>query len=69
MWLCQVTMENAENNQVHLSQSVPMSSPLTWKLTGDVGTTQYFKRTFRVHKINFITPPTSNIVRLDSSTR
>lgn len=30
-------MENAENNQIHLSQSVPMFSPLTWKLTGDVG--------------------------------
>ena len=25
------------DNQVHLSQSVPMFSPLTWKLTGDVG--------------------------------
>ena len=30
-------MENAVNNQIHLSQSVPMSSPLTWKLTGDIG--------------------------------
>ena len=34
---CQVTMENAVDNQIHLSQSVPMSSPLTWKLTGDIG--------------------------------
>ena len=33
----QVTMENAVDNQIHLSQSVPMSSPLTWKLTGDIG--------------------------------
>ena len=30
-------MENAVNNQIHVSQSVPMSSPLTWKLTGDIG--------------------------------
>ena len=34
---CEVTMENAADNQIHLSQSVPMSSPLTWKLTGDIG--------------------------------
>ena len=34
---CQVTMENAVNNQIHVSQAVPMFSPLTWKLTGDIG--------------------------------
>ena len=33
----QVTMENGVNNQIHVSQAVPMSSPLTWKLTGDIG--------------------------------
>ena len=43
LWLCvdvpccEVTMEAAADNQIHLSQSVPMSSPLTWKLTGDIG--------------------------------
>merc|ERR550517_738555 len=36
----EVTMENAADNQVHLSQSVPMSSPLTWKLTGDIESNQ-----------------------------
>ena len=30
-------MKNAVDNQIHLSQSVPMSSPLTWMLTGDIG--------------------------------
>merc|ERR1719219_3177767 len=33
-------MEKAVNNQIHLSQSVPMSSPLTWKLTGDIEVSQ-----------------------------
>merc|ERR1711892_119230 len=28
-------MSNPLNNQIHLTQSVPMSSPLTWRLTGD----------------------------------
>merc|ERR1719450_1495337 len=37
----EVTMENAVNNQIHVSQSVPMSSPLTWKLTGDIESNQF----------------------------
>merc|ERR1711915_255280 len=29
------------NNQIHVSQAVPMSSPLTWKLTGDIESNQF----------------------------
>ena len=30
-------MSAAKNNQIHLTQAVPMNSPLTWKLDGDIG--------------------------------
>merc|ERR1739838_1084889 len=31
----EVSMSGAMHNQIHLTQAVPMNSPLTWKLEGD----------------------------------
>ena len=36
----EVTMKQLMNSQIHVSQAVPMSSPLTWKLDGDATVNQ-----------------------------
>lgn len=39
----EVTIDGAKTCQIQIAQSVPKSSPLTWKLVGDPGTEQVTK--------------------------